>query len=320
MGRILKFILLVVALGHQAKANSFFENLISQTVAKPIFETPKEYFVTPAIGVGSYSNSLWAQTVDSLSHTNSNFYVIGLDINKYSTHIFIPYKDNDDKIQKTVDSDAFRLQTSFKFFPHVTIDAGFSKVIGFFSGNPDDPKSTVLKYNDLGFKKYSLLFTYMMEDDHRSSLFSPISYGPVETGSSYFFGVELTHNEIMGLRFLNAKLPAPDQQDDPVYSARVLSALGSFGWSQAKMYDNFFWSYAVGVGLGGSYLEKAYENKRSADSALSTTVPLGAQFGWNKNSFTTGLFFLVRSSSVNIDNLRLSSSNGYSGMYLAYLF
>lgn len=312
--------ILVMCFGLTTQAQTFLENLMSQTVVHPMIEEQKQYLVTPAIGLGTYSNSLSIQNGDSLLHTNSNFYIFGLDINGYSSHLFIPYRDKSDRLARAVDSDVFQIQAGMKLTPELTIDGGYSKVIGFYHGSIDDMTIGIAKYPDLGFKKYSFVGTYMMNSAHKSSLFAPISYSAVETGSSGFFNMEINHFEISGLEPLNLRLAAVDQADDPVHSAKTLSMLGSAGWSQSKMYENFFWSYAIGVGFGATYVDKQYESRNAKDVLLTTTVPFGGAFGWHKNQFTTGLFASLRSWSVKLDQLSLSTSNGNTGYYFAYQF
>ena len=312
--------IVIMCMGLTTHAQNFLENVISQTVVQPIIEQPKEFIITPALGLGGYTNSLSIQDADTLQHANSSFYVLGLDINGYSTHIFLPYRDKSDRIAKSIDSDVFRFQTSFKISPEVTIDANYSKVIGFYQGNVDDPSSRLVRFPNLGLKKYSLIATYMIDGTHRSSLFSPISYAPVLTGRSVFFSWDTSLHELLGLEELNSSLVVADRKDNSIRSAKALSMLGSMGWSQSKMYKNFFWSYAIGVGFGGTYFEKFYVDKKSADTTISTTVPFSGLFGWNSGYFTTGLFAMVRSWAVTLDQFRLSNSNGSSGLYLAYQF
>lgn len=315
----MKFILLM-CLGLNSQAQTFLKNLMAQTVVQPMIEQPQQYIVTPAIGTGTYSNSLTVQNVDALQHTNSNFYIFGLDINGYSSHIFLPFSDKSDRVAKSVDSDVFRFQTSFKMTPQLTIDGSYTKVIGFYTGRIDDPKNAIVKFPNLGMKKYSLVGTYMLDSTHQSSLFSPISYAPVKSGSSAFFSFETNHHELMGLDELNPWLVEAERRADSIQSAKALSMLGSFGWSQSKMYQNFFWSYAIGVGFGGTYVEKYFADNKSTDALISTTVPFGGTFGWNSGHFTTGLFAMVRSWAVTLEQFKLSNSNGSSGLYLAYQF
>ncbi len=140
------------------------------------------------------------------------------------------------------------------------------------------------------------------------------------TGKSGFFGLELSQHQIDGMAELNAKLPVADQKADSIQSAKALSILGSIGWSQSKMYENFFWSYAIGIGIGGTYVEKYYAQRNSKDSLMPTTVPFSGQFGWNKNDFTAGMFAALRSWTTTLDQLSLSNSNGNSGFYMALKF
>ena len=296
----------------------FLESLFSQTVAKPIFVEQNAYEVTPAIGYGSYPNSFSVQELDWLSHTNTNYFIFGLDINRSSSHFYIPNSDSRESTKSRVDSDVFRFQTSFKMTPHWTLEALYSKTFGFYSGDVDNIEKPLKRFPELGVKKFGFTATFFKDETHSSTMFSPIAYRAVETGSSLFYGFELSRHELRGLNTINSYLKNP--ATDPIFSADNSTAMSFIGWSQSKMYEQFFWSYAVGIGAGASYILEDFSNRNATDVLIATTVPAAGTFGWVRNGLVLGAYMSVRTWTAKVVNLELSNSNGHSGLYLAYQF
>lgn len=315
---ILFFFIAPIFLFENAIALTFSEVLLGQTAANPIVADQYIETISPALGFGTYSNSITPDSNEYLEHTNANFFILGLDLNGYSTHVFLPYKDDAKSREARVDSDVLRLQSGMKLFDQYHIDFLYSHAKGFFSGELDSIEKPLVLYPNVGVRRWGIMFTAMKDPKHKSTLNSPIIYLKPETSKSIYFAGEIISHRLHGL---DALIQTEKTATEGILSSvKMTTGIASIGFSQSKMYENFFWSYSIGIGLGTGLTQTTSSTKQAEKWDVAATVPATGSFGWIKHRLTLGIFAQTRSWQVRTDQISLGSNNGTTGLYGSVLF
>lgn len=303
----------------EARAASFAEVLLGQTAAQPIVADEYLETVSPAFGIGTYSNTIYPGSADILEHTNSNFFIIGLDLNGYSSHIYLPYKDSLSSRQGRIDSDVLRLQTGLHLTDHLHLDFLYSHAKGFYSGDLENTQKTLRLYPDLTLRRWGTTLTYLVDSTHQSTLSSPIIYLKPQTSKSVYISGEFFSHRLHGLDNVEQNQNFESRGTLSSISMSTLSAI--FGFSQSRMYENFFWSYSLGFGLGAGYLQTTTSSDFKKDRwDAAVTVPGTGTVGWIQDRLTIGIYTQIRSWRIEAEQLVLSSNNGTTGLYGSFVF
>lgn len=315
----LLFIFYLILFLHQEAASFSLMDVADQTAAGPLLREEPIYNYTTAVGVSSYLNSVQVSTADSMTSTNRNSYLLGLDINGSNTVISLPFKDPDESTRSRVDSQSFFLQSNFTIYKKIKTEVIYISTRGYYIESDPTKNSPRYLFPNLGFEKAGLSFSLLSNPKHFSFLFSPVLFSRGESSTSWIYGVELDRYFISNMNDLK-KYPH-FSKNSALENIAIYSFSAHASYSKTSFYKNWFWGGAFGLSLNSNQLLKNYSNSNAASESninFSALLNLSAGYAWKL--LTLGVFTTTKSFSIVVDDYEINNSVGKAGTYLSYKF
>lgn len=311
--------LLIFAIPFQAHSFAF-SDMVDQTVIGPLLKDVPKHSYTPALGINSRINGLTINNLESLTTTNKNSYLIGLDIDESNTTLTLPFKDPKESNDKRIDSKLLYINTSLKLNEHFQTELYYQYNKGYLKEEKDNELLTL--FPDIGYERIAVSLYYLNNSDHRSFLFSPVLYKRpryTKTSWSLIYALDVSQYKIFGLDNLSnySQFDSPtDLQRTTIYNITAgISYSGSVFW------DHWFIGGALGLYLGNDFIEKYYaKNVHASDTNFSSSSLFNFSFGYTWTSLSMGFYLENKSISSVFDKINISNSLGKVGWYTSYTF
>lgn len=294
-------------------------DIVDQTAVGPMLKYRPKHEYTPAIGIGSRITGLEINSTGSMTTTNRNSYLIGLDVDGSNSTISIPFRDPQQSRESRVDSKLIYAGMSLNINPNIRFDANYDFTKGFLVEDNTSERNPLYTFPDLSYEKIDFSISYLKNPKHTSFLFSPILYRRSESSSSWIISANVTRFNIANISSIQ-KYDLFKKDSDLTYST-IYTFTPGIAYSLNHFYKHFFMGSALGVAYDFNYLQKNYENKSmELDSQTSASAIVNLSCGFTWEQLTTGVYFTSRSWYVDIDKNHIQNSHGKSGWYFSYMF
>lgn len=295
-----------------------FADIVDQTAVGPMLKEKPKHQYTPAIGIGSRLNSLYVNDVPSLTTTNRNVYILGLDVDGSSSTLSLPFRDPKTSREGRVDSSLINASVSLNFSSHVRGEVNFDYAKGFFADEQVGAPPRYL-FPLLSYRRAEMAVYYQSNSDHASFLFSPILFRRSQSSSSWIYGLGVSQHDVNHLDTIQ-RYPEFDIKSQ-VTGATILSIGPMVSYSTTHFFKNWFLGGVIGAGYEANSYKKTYTNGSVRyESPATGSAIINISLGYTWTQLTSGIYVTSRSWSALIDDFYVSNSQSRSGWYLSYVF
>lgn len=296
-----------------------FADIVDQTAVGPMLKYKPKHEYTPALGIGQRITGLEINGTGSMTTTNRNSYLIGLDVDGSSSTISVPFRDPKSSTDSRVDSKLIYAGVSLVINPNIRFDANYDYTKGFLIEDSTPDRNPLYTFPKLSYEKIDFSLSYLTNPKHTSFLFSPILFRRSESSTSWIISANLTRYHIANIDSIQ-QYDLFRKDSDLTFSS-IYTFTPGIAYSSNYFYQHFFMGGVLGIAYDFNYLEKNYQNKVTAgeqQTTASAIINLACGYTWNQ--LTTGVYITSRSWYVDIDKNHIQNSHGKSGWYFSYMF
>jgi len=296
-----------------------FADIVDQTAVGPMLKYKPKHEYTPAIGIGQRITGLEINNTGSMTTTNRNSYLIGLDVDGSNSTVSIPFRDPKQSTESRVDSKLIYAGMSLNINPNIRFDANYDYTKGFLVEDSTVDRNPLYRFPDLSYEKIDFSLIYLKNPKHTSFLFSPILFRRSESSSSWMFSANVTRYHVANINSIQ-KYDLFKRDSDLTYSS-IYTFTPGVAYSSNYFYKHFFMGGVIGVAYDFNYLQKNYESKSmELDSQTTASAIINLSCGYTWEQLTSGVYITSRSWYVDLDKNHLQNSHGKSGWYFSYMF
>ncbi len=296
-----------------------FADIVDQTAIGPMLVEKPKHVYTPAIGIGSRVSGLEINETGSMTTTNRNNYLIGLDVDGSNTTLSIPFRDPKQSTESRVDSKLVYASTSLVLTPNIRADASYDFTKGYLVEDSTVDRNPIYLFPDLSYEKIEMSLSWISNPEHDSFLFSPIMYRRAESSSAWIVSANIARYHLSNIGSIQ-KYELFNRKSTLSY-ASIYSLSPGVAYSSTRFYKNWFVGGVLGVNYEFSYFQKNYSDKPMQDDSVVTgaaTINISTGYSWDQ--LTTGIFITIRSWGIILDDYIVRNSHGKSGWYFSYTF
>lgn len=271
------------------------------------------------IGYGNYTNRLNPIREKYLNTTNDSFFSVGAKLNHAKLQVLLPQSSSDSERQSKVDTHMNIYSLAYDVNQNLTVAADYNKITGYYYESKENGVSTYHKMSSLSIKEVNLTAYYTFNGDHKSFAVENQIYERQTDSGSWIWISKIKNVNLNNLTEMNGISDLGIQSN--ISSAEVYLLDSSFGYSK-----NFFWSHwflggAFGLGINaGSVSSRLVDGENQKHTQFSGSYFFTASTGYINGNFRLAAFANTYDSSIQMDSLNMTVTNGSSGLYLGYAF